>query len=166
MEPLDENVEEEIEMGITFPRYERNSHEFRMVEEMFEENDSETWERAEKFKQKHKERVKTEMIETEPSYYNQGNYLSHPPEGGKIGIEYEDDHFAHLSNPESDDEMEKSSENFRKTEETLKLIAQQKNAAEPKYTGIIENPPTAIVESGKTECPSGAPQETDENALR
>ncbi|KAG5881666.1 hypothetical protein JTB14_010237 [Gonioctena quinquepunctata] len=182
VDPDDRNTEEDIEMTITFPRYERNIHEFRMVEKMFKENDSEAWERAEKFKQKHKERVKSELIETEPSKfqikireiedkkmkaekigqdyfanrsrlfasYIQGNYPSHTPEEGKIGMEYEDDYFTHLSNPESEDEMEICSENFRKTEELLEQIELQKSSSEPKHTEIIENSPIVTVENVKT----------------
>ncbi|KAG5864675.1 hypothetical protein JTB14_014375 [Gonioctena quinquepunctata] len=69
-----------------------------------------------------------------------------PPEGGNIGIEYEEDYFTHLSNPESDDEMEKSSENFQKTVELLKHIAQQKNSLELNYKEIVENLPTTTME--------------------
>ncbi|KAG5900459.1 hypothetical protein JTB14_029345 [Gonioctena quinquepunctata] len=72
-----------------------------------------------------------------------------PLVGGNIGKEYEDDYFAHLSNPESDDEMENSSENFRKTEETLEQIFRQKNSSEPKHTEIIETPPIVTVENVK-----------------
>ncbi|KAG5893716.1 hypothetical protein JTB14_022324 [Gonioctena quinquepunctata] len=182
---------EDIKMIISFPRLERHIHEFRMVEKMIKENDSETWERAEKFKQKHKERVKTEMIEMEPSKfqikireikekekkagkidqdyfanrsrlfasYNQGNYPSHPPEEGKIGMEYEDDYFTHLSNPESEDEMEICSENFRKTKEILEQIELQKRPSEPKHTEIIENSPIVTVENVK--IPQNKPTNVD-----
>ncbi|KAG5877141.1 hypothetical protein JTB14_027115 [Gonioctena quinquepunctata] len=72
-----------------------------------------------------------------------------PLEGINIGIEYEEDYFTHLSNPESNDELEESSENFQKAEEVLKLIAQQKNSLELNYKETVENLSTTTMEGRK-----------------
>ncbi|KAG5866425.1 hypothetical protein JTB14_013999 [Gonioctena quinquepunctata] len=51
-----------------------------------------------------------------------------PTVGRQTGNEYEDEYFTHLSNADSEDDMEHSSVDFRKTEEILGQIAQQKNS--------------------------------------
>ncbi|KAG5866426.1 hypothetical protein JTB14_014000 [Gonioctena quinquepunctata] len=80
-----------------------------------------------------------------------------PPEGRQTGNEYEDGYFTHLSNAESEDDMEHSSVDFRKTEEILGQIAQQKNSPESMHIDDVENPQITIVERVKsTEMPPPA----------
>ncbi|KAG5890993.1 hypothetical protein JTB14_017599 [Gonioctena quinquepunctata] len=69
------------------------------------------------------------------------------PTLGNIGIEYEDDYFEYLSNPESDDETENSYKNFLISEKILDQRVQHKNSTGPNYTEVIENPPIAVVEN-------------------
>ncbi|KAG5885239.1 hypothetical protein JTB14_032938 [Gonioctena quinquepunctata] len=95
----------------------------------------------------------TELMRNKLADYKKKNSPIHPPEKEKAE-NYEDEYFANLSSAESGDEFENSSENFRKTEEILEQIDQQKSSPEPMHIEEVENPPITIVKSEKsTEMP-------------